>query len=122
MTFLVNSVLVVVGGFTGAISRFGVSQWVNRRFAPAFPFGTLVVNLLGALLLGILVGSGLGGSWGKFLGVGFLGAFTTFSTFKLENIQFGMHKRWKSLAVYLAVSYIGGIFLAFLGVMVGMNF
>lgn len=121
MTFLVNGVLVAVGGFFGAISRFGVSQWVNWRLSPAFPVGTLVVNLLGALLLGVLIGSGIGDSWQKLLGTGFMGAFTTFSTFKLESIQLGTHRRWKSLVIYLAVSYIGGIFLAFLGLMVGMK-
>lgn len=119
---LASGVLVAVGGFFGAISRFGVSQWVNRRFAVAFPFATLAVNLVGSLLLGILVGSGLGDSWKMLWGVGFMGAFTTFSTFKLESIQLRARKHWKSLAVYMVVTYIGGIFLAFLGLIVGLNF
>lgn len=119
--FAVNSVLVIVGGFFGAVSRFGVSQWIDRRFFPVFPYGTLIVNLTGAFLLGIIIGADLSTTWQLLLGIGFMGAFTTFSAFKLENIQLGVHKKWKVLAGYLAVSYIGGVFLAFLGLTIGMS-
>src|SRR5690625_982643 len=122
MVFVVNSALVAVGGFFGAIARFGVSRWVNLRFAPVFPYGTMAVNWAGAFLLGLIISTGIASSWQSLFGVGFMGAFTTFSTFKLENVQLGIHKHWKVLASYLVASYIGGISLAFFGIIVGMGF
>ncbi|HEX7065841.1 MAG TPA: fluoride efflux transporter CrcB [Bacillales bacterium] len=117
---MLNSVLVLIGGFFGAVSRFGVSQWMNPRFSSAFPVATLAVNLSGAFLLGLLVGSGIGEMWLRLLGTGFMGAFTTFSTFKLENIELLAEKKWKLLIGYLAASYIGGVFLAFIGMTIGL--
>ena len=53
------------------------------------------------------------------LGTGFMGAFTTFSTFKLENIQLILNKKWNTQVIYLVLSYLLGISLAFLGVIIG---
>lgn len=118
---ILESVLVLIGGFFGAIFRFGISQWVKKRFSFAFPVATLAVNLIGAFLLGFLVGSKVGAPWQTLLGTGFMGAFTTFSTFKLENIQLYVQRKWRLLAGYLAASYIGGIFLAFIGMAMGLH-
>ncbi|HET7580941.1 MAG TPA: fluoride efflux transporter CrcB [Bacillales bacterium] len=114
-----NVILVAVGGFFGSISRYGVSQMVKKRYPTAFPLATFIVNLMGAFLLGWLIGSGTGRSWQLLLGTGFLGAFTTFSTFKLENIELHAEGNRKMMIIYLAVSYIGGILLAFAGLVIG---
>ncbi|MDF2037529.1 fluoride efflux transporter CrcB [Cytobacillus oceanisediminis] len=114
--------LVGIGGFFGAISRLWVSQVINKRIVSRFPAATLVINLIGSLLLGIMVGSGIEGSLFMLLGTGFMGAFTTFSTFKLEAIQLHMDKRKKELILYNVLSYGGGILLAFLGIELGMLF
>ncbi|EWG11633.1 fluoride efflux transporter CrcB [Cytobacillus firmus] len=112
--------LVGIGGFFGAISRLWVSQFISKRFVSDFPAATLIINLMGSLLLGILVGSGIEGSLYMLLGTGFMGAFTTFSTFKLEAIQLHMDKRKKELILYNVLSYGGGILLALLGFELGM--
>jgi CrcB protein len=115
---ILNGMLVAIGGFFGAVSRFGVSQWVKKRYTFTFPVGTLAVNLIGSFLLGVIVESGIG-EWQSLLGTGFMGAFTTFSTFKLENIEIHAKRNWKVLISYLTICYIGGIFLAFLGMLLG---
>ena len=116
---VMHSALVAIGGFLGAIARFGISSWFKKRFLTIFPIGTLFVNLLGAFLLGLIIGKGFGQSWQLLLSTGFMGAFTTFSTFKFENIQFHANKNWKLIVTYLGVSYTFGILLAFLGMKLG---
>src|SRR4051794_14494253 len=112
---MLNIALVAIGGFFGAMSRFGLSNLIKERYPSTFPFATLTINLLGSFLLGFLFGANVSRSWGLFLGTGFMGAFTTFSTFKLENIQLFVQRKWKVLGLYLAISYTLGIFLAFIG-------
>ncbi|WP_018131919.1 fluoride efflux transporter CrcB [Effusibacillus pohliae] len=114
-----HSFLVAVGGFFGAIARYGISQWLGKRVASVFPYGTLFVNLSGSFLLGLIIGSGAGSTVSLLFGTGFMGAFTTFSTFKLESIQLGMKKEWKPFVQYLAISYTIGIVLAFCGYAIG---
>jgi fluoride exporter len=116
---IVQGILVAIGGFSGAISRFWVSNMIKQRLISNFPYATLCVNLIGSFFLGILFGLGINESVSLLFGTGFLGAFTTFSTFKLENIQFHAKRKWKLLISYLIISYVFGILLAFLGVMLG---
>nr|WP_242529497.1 fluoride efflux transporter CrcB [Priestia flexa] len=114
-----TALLIALGGFLGAIARYVLSTWMNQKSTTGFPIGTLCVNLVGSFLLGILVGNGMTSGVYSFLGVGFMGAFTTFSTFKLENIHLHEKKMHTVLFPYLAFSYIGGIVLAFIGMLVG---
>src|SRR5690348_10791367 len=105
-----NILLIMIGGFFGALSRYGIGRLVKKRNAPLFPFATLIVNLVGAFLLGCLVGSGIGSEWQSLIGTGFMGAFTTFSTLKFETVDL-LEKRenWTAIA-YLAANYVAGIF------------
>ncbi|MBT2655775.1 fluoride efflux transporter CrcB [Bacillus sp. ISL-18] len=116
---MLTIVLVAVGGFFGAMSRFGLSNLIKGRHSTIFPLATLIINLLGSFLLGLLFGTNVDRSWSLLLGTGFMGAFTTFSTFKLENIQLFVQRKWKVLGLYLAISYTLGIFLAFIGMWAG---
>ncbi|MBM7645576.1 CrcB protein [Scopulibacillus daqui] len=118
----INVLLVGIGGFFGAISRYWISGKFNKKGDLKFPYGTLIVNLVGAFLLGLITASSLSASWQVLLGTGFMGAFTTFSTFKLENIQMHLKRQRNVLIAYLAASYIGGIILAFLGMMISVNY
>lgn len=119
---LYNSLLVALGGCMGAISRYAVSYWSKTYISSAFPYGTLFVNLAGSFLLGWLIGLPAGNTVYLLCGTGFMGAFTTFSTFKLETLQLGANKRWNLLFVYTGVSYTLGILLAFAGYMTGKGF
>ncbi|OLN24266.1 hypothetical protein BTO30_00210 [Domibacillus antri] len=74
-------IFVAIGGFFGAVARFWIGNQLNKT---AFPFGTLCVNVMGAFLLGLLIGYGIEGDWLLLCGTGFLGAFTTFSTWMME--------------------------------------
>lgn len=116
---IINSLLVAVGGFFGAITRFIISAFMKRKYAFTFPFATLFVNLVGSFLLGFLYGAGFDDRVGLLLGTGYMGSLTTFSTFKLENSQFIVEKNWRSLVIYLGISYTIGIFFAYLGMKIG---
>jgi fluoride exporter len=80
------------GGALGAVSRYWLTQWVQDWLGHDFPYGTLMVNVFGCLLVGAVYGmldrnSGLGHGWHALLVIGFLGAFTTFSAFSLATLQ-----------------------------------
>ncbi len=87
------AVLAVVGSGIGALARYGVTGAVQRRTAGTRPWGTAAVNVAGAVLLGLLVGlhgSGrLAGDALTVVGTGFLGGFTTFSTWMVESVRIG---------------------------------
>nr|WP_029328942.1 fluoride efflux transporter CrcB [Lentibacillus jeotgali] len=111
--------LVGIGGFAGAIARFSISNALNKS-EYSIPIGTLTVNLLGALLLGVITGL-KSEEIALLFGTGFMGAFTTFSTFKFEAIKLHQ-KQKKSFAFYIIIPYGSGIVLAFLGYVIGKTF
>ncbi|KXY76735.1 MULTISPECIES: fluoride efflux transporter CrcB [Bacillus] len=113
---MMEALLVATGGFFGAITRFGISNWFNKT---SFPIATFLINITGAFLLGYIIGNGVTTGWQLLLGTGFMGAFTTFSTFKLESIQLFNRKNLGILFLYLSATYIIGILFAFLGMHLG---
>jgi CrcB protein len=117
---IADMLCVAVGGFFGALARYGVSTWANRRFPSVVPRATLFVNLSGSLLLGLLAGGNWGTAVTLLLGTGFMGAYTTFSTFNVENVQLARRKQWSALSLYVGISYIAGIALAFAGHSLGV--
>ena len=120
--------LVAVGilGGAGSVARFLLDRAVTGRAArgaaasgrgarPAFPLGTLAVNLSGALLLGLLVGLALGGDTLRLLGTGLLGAYTTFSTWMLETQRLAAGGRPRAAVANIAVSLGLGLLAVWLG-------
>jgi CrcB protein len=89
---LAESLWVGIGGFAGAVLRYGLSGVVHRQFPlTSFPLGTLAVNLIGCLMIGYLAGLAdsrqlFGPSVRAFTFIGVLGGFTTFSTFGYETV------------------------------------
>jgi len=97
---------VALGGAIGAIGRYLVSTWAVDRWGTAFPYGTLIVNVSGSLLLGLAAGlvargDGVSDNVRLLVGVGFCGAFTTFSTLAVETI--GLAERGSMSAALLNV-------------------
>lgn len=85
---------IALGGAAGALGRWLLATGVYRWLGRDFPWGTLVVNVVGSFAMGVLVvllveRLALGPAWRAGLLIGFLGAFTTFSTFALETVQLG---------------------------------
>lgn len=114
-----NVILVAIGGFLGAICRYFTASYIKKKIPSRIPAGTLAVNLIGSFILGLLLGMNIGGEVFLFLGVGFMGAFTTFSTFKLETIELMEDQKKKSAILYMLFTYTGGILLAFAGLILG---
>lgn len=104
----------VLGGL-GAIARFLLDGAVAGRLGRAFPYGTLAVNISGALLLGLLAGAALHGDGYRLAGTGFLGAYTTFSTWALESHRLGEDGQLRVGALNFAVSLVLGVAAAWAG-------
>lgn len=117
------SLLVAVGvlGGIGAVTRFLLDGAVSRRVARAFPYGTLAVNLSGAFLFGLVVGSTLSGDALRLATLGLLGGFTTFSTWALESHRLAEDGRGALGAMNFAVSLALGVALAWAGREVGLS-
>jgi len=117
-------VLVALGGAAGAVARYVIDGVVAQRVVGAFPWGTLVVNISGALILGLLFALGiergvLPASIRAPVMIGFVGAYTTFSTLMLESWRL-----WEDGAVGLAVanaagSTVLGLVAVFVGLTIG---
>ena len=116
---IINVLLICIGGFLGSISRYKLSLHLNRQFPNKVPFGTLFVNLLGSFLLGFIIGRYDSEHIHFLLGTGFMGAFTTYSTFNLEAVQLLQGNKKISAITYLSLTYFLGIACAFLGFFIG---
>lgn len=112
---LLHLLFVGIGGFFGSIARFSLSQLGEQLFPIKLPVATLSVNLLGSFLLGMLLGIQLDELWLVLFGTGFLGAFTTFSTFILENLQLFLQKEKWLAFIYILISLVSTIVCAFFG-------
>lgn len=118
MTALVWGGVIGIGGI-GATLRFVVDRMVSARTAGSFPYGTLAVNLSGALLLGVLSGMALSPHVALLAGTAFVGSYTTFSTWMLETQRLGEERqRWPAVA-NIALSVVLGLMAAWLGLIVG---
>jgi fluoride exporter len=114
MTVLVWAGVVLIGG-VGAVLRFLVDRAVSARIARSFPFGTLVVNLSGAMLLGFLGGLALGHTAALLAGTAFVGSYTTFSTWMLETQRLSEERQLWPAAANIVVSVVLGVAAALAG-------
>lgn len=105
---------VAIGGFFGAMLRFQVSQWVTKWKREKF-IATFLVNSIGSFLLGLFLGNSFGSFTTEPIAIGFLGAFTTFSTFSFEVVQLFEQRRIKTALLYAGSSCVISIFFACIG-------
>lgn len=115
--------LMAIAGALGTLARYGVTLACQRYSATnlhSFPLGTLTVNVLGSLLLGFLTATTLkrvpDEHMRLIIGTGFLGAFTTFSTFELEAQRLIADKNWSHLTLYVS----GNLILGLLAILAGI--
>jgi fluoride exporter len=112
--------MVAAGGALGAAARYGTVVAVGRWTGLGFPWGTVTVNLVGSLALGFLIGAlahglSLSQEMRGLIVIGFLGAFTTFSTFSLDTVTLLERGSWWPAFGYVAGSVVAGIALFFVG-------
>lgn len=113
--------LIALGGALGAILRYAIGMGAAQRFGPRFPVGTLTINLSACFLIGLVLEylnrhAGLSAAWRYLIPIGFIGAYSTFSTFEYEawaDLTRGAY--WSGL-FYVTASLVGGFIAVGLGV------
>ncbi len=115
-------VFVGLGGVLGALSRYGLSRWVGQRWRGAFPLATFIINITGSFVLGLLYvvffRAGAGYASLKYLTTtGFLGAYTTYSTFSYEIVNLVQDGENLTAAAYFAASVAVGLLAAWAGIL-----
>lgn len=117
---------ILLGGALGSLARYGLAVFAQGFYPGRFPFGTFVVNTLGCFLIGIVWALAEKTSMPHyiqaFIMVGFLGAFTTFSTFCAENFDLVKSGEIRTAFVYIIGSNLLGILLVFGGFYIAKNF
>ncbi len=112
-------VVVALGGALGAVSRYLLGSWIQAMSDGSFPWGTWTVDVLGSLLLGFamvwLTETLASAELRLFVAMGFLGSFTTFSTFSFETVELVREGLWMRAGIYSLGSLAAGIFAVIAG-------
>ena len=108
-----NYLIIGVGGFAGAVTRYALAVWIGQRWGRSFPLGTFVINITGSLLIGFLMPLLterfiVNPQWRLLLVVGFLGAYTTFSTFEYETGALFKDGEWLFAGMNVVLSVLVG--------------
>lgn len=116
---IVKILLLLAGGAIGTVSRYAVSGLTHKYYDGTFPLGTLMVNLLGSLVIGLLWGiwetANISSQMRTFIFIGILGGFTTFSTYSLETLNMFREGEVKMAIVNVLANNILGILMVFAG-------
>ena len=114
---------LAVAGSLGAILRYLVDRAVQARARSEFPYGTLVINVTGSLILGFLTGAALhhhlAADWLTVLGTGMIGAYTTFSTFSFDNFRLLTGDAAGTALTNMVLSVVAGLAAAAAGLALG---
>ena len=123
----VEYLMVALGGMVGAVARYAVSGWVSRINGTEFPYGTLVVNLLGSFLLGLLATLlierlAVDPLWRVLITIGLLGSFTTFSSVTFESLKLMETGMFDAALLNVFGSTVCGLVAAWAGVVIARGF
>jgi CrcB protein len=111
---------VAVAGALGVLARFALGGWLARATGGVFPWETMIVNMSGCLVIGALAaavdkGALFSPSLRMALMVGFLGGYTTFSSFALEALKLAQDAQWRGAMIYVLVTNVSGLMAVWLG-------
>ncbi len=113
MQSMINYLIIGIGGFLGAIARYAIGVWIGQKWGRSFPLGTFVINVSGSFFIGLLMSLFterlmVNPQWRLLLVVGFLGAYTTFSTFEYETGRLIKDGEWLVASMNVVFSVIAG--------------
>jgi len=113
-------IAIGTGSFIGAVSRYLLSQIIHTKLSMAFPWGTLIVNIVGCFLIGIIFGlsdrANLPQEWRLFLATGLIGGFTTYSAFSFETMSMLREGQLWYASAYVLASIVVGLIATFIGI------
>ena len=117
---------VGAGGFLGSVVRYAVDGWVSRRYRGAFPLATFLINVSGCFALGLFLTlaterAAVDPRWRLFAGIGFVGAYTTFSTFEYETERLASAGGLAVAAANVVLSVVLGFFAVWAGSRMAMR-
>ena len=120
MSDLTTYVIVGMGGFIGANARFIVGRWALQKWGVQFPVGTFLINVAGSFILGLFATLAMHFAWDDrwrlLIAVGFIGAFTTFSTFEYETLELAIQGSWLGAGLNILGSVVCGFIAGFIGI------
>jgi fluoride exporter len=119
--------LIALFGAVGTLARYGLQGVVQVRTGGTFPYGTLLVNLTGCFLLGLIAQFTMNHmvippDWRVAIAVGFFGGYTTFSSFGWETAKMMEDGEWLRASAYVAASVVAGLFLSVAGIRLANKF
>ena len=121
---MLEVLFVALGGAIGSVARYLLGGWFAARFGAVFPYGTFVINVTGSFIIGLFLAYAqdrvsLSPYWRLFFAVGFVGGYTTFSTFEYESIRLFQDGEMLLGALYLMGSVVTGGVAAIAGIALG---
>jgi CrcB protein len=121
-----NLFIIGIGAFLGANARYLLGTWAAQKWGAAFPYGTLLINVSGSLVLGVFLAATTGRlaidpRWRLFFAIGFLGAYTTFSTYTYESLQLLLNGNWPLGLLDIVGSNLLGLAGATAGIWLGRH-
>ena len=116
--------MVGIGGFLGAIARFWLGSYIGERMGSRFPYGTFVINITGSFLIGLILTvltdkTHLNPNWRYLVPLGFIGAYTTFSTFEYETLVRIQDGQLLTGSLNILLSVLLGFLAVWIGTMAG---
>jgi CrcB protein len=116
--------MVGIGGFVGAVARFWLGSYIGGKMGTRFPYGTFVINISGSFVVGLILTlldqkTHWGPNWRYLIPIGFIGAYTTFSTFEFETLRSVQDGQFLISFLNIALSVVVGFAAVWAGVVAG---